>query len=161
TSANNGCQIDFSRFLFKGKYYLQTSYVSETATGTINVTIRGEAHMHLYTHRYIKSNATYHKAYCACGEFQLKPHVVRIGDSGPSNTCALCGMALSPIGGLNGIQATATYVTLNGSFIAQNGIIYLVDADWDAYFAGTLQFYLNTNLPIVTNRVAIYGEGRL
>ncbi|MBQ8405773.1 MAG: hypothetical protein IJX09_03880 [Clostridia bacterium] len=65
------------------------------------------------------------------------------------------------IGGLNGIQATATYVTLNGSFIAQNGTIYLVDADWDAYFAGTLQFYVNTNLPIVTNRVAIYGEGRL
>ena len=160
TSANGGCTIDFDKYLTEGKYYLQTSYVSETATGTVSLTIACE-HTHSYTHRYLKSNATYHKAYCACGEFQLKPHVVRIGDSGPSNTCALCGMALSPIGGLNGIQATATYVTLNGSFIAQNGIIYLVDADWDVYFAGTLQFYLNTNLPIVTNRVAIYGEGLL
>ena len=39
------------------------------------------------------------------------------------------------------------------------GGIYLVDEDFDAYFEGTLQFYLNTDLPLLTNTVAIYGEG--
>ena len=159
---DNGCTIQFKKYLPTGTYYLKSSYADNNDSGTINVTFSGTVHnSHSYTDRYEPALLN-HSAYCTCGEYQVKPHIVRVGISGPDSTCALCGAPVpTTIGGLNSIQATATYVTLNGSFIAQNGIIYLVDADWDAYFAGTLQFYLNTNLPIVTNRVAIYGEGLL
>ena len=161
TSTNGGRQIDFSKYLSVGKYYLQTSYVSETATGTINLTIRGQAHTHSYTNNYNTQNINYHRAYCACGEYQLKPHVVRIGANGPENTCALCGALVPNSSSLTINSTQVQYVTANGSFIASNGIIYLVDEDFDAYLAGTLIFFPKGNLPVVSKNVPIYGEGLL
>ena len=158
-NSNRGKQVDFSKYLTEGKYYLQTSYLSATVTGTISATIIGEAHDHDHTYRYEQGNARNHRAYCICGDYQLKPHVVRVGINGPENRCAICGALVASGGNLNGLQSTARYVTANGSFIAANGVIYLVDEDFDAYFEGTLQFYLNTDLPLLTNTVAIYGEG--
>ena len=156
---DNGCTVIFNQFLSSGTYYLKSGYTND-GQGTIDVNITSTPHSdHDYTYRYTQGNARNHRAYCICGEYQLKPHVVRVGINGPENRCAICGALVASGGNLNGLQSTARYVTANGSFIAANGVIYLVDEDFDAYFEGTLQFYLNTNIPLIPNTVSIYGEG--
>jgi hypothetical protein len=57
-------------------------------------------------------------------------------------------------------MAQAQAVTANGSFIAPNGIIYLVEEDVEAYFAGTLVFNYGSSLP-VTRNVEILTQGLL
>lgn len=50
TSSNGGLTKTFSYYLSVGTYYLQSNYVSSTASGTINVSIVGEPHTHSYTY---------------------------------------------------------------------------------------------------------------
>lgn len=49
TSSNGGLTKTLSYYLSVGTYYLQSNYVSSTASGTINVSIVGE-HTHSYTY---------------------------------------------------------------------------------------------------------------
>ena len=46
-----------------------------------------------------------------------------------------------------GIQAITRKVTLNGSYILPNGIIVLVDEDFESYMQNTLIFYDENDLP--------------
>ena len=73
TSTNGGLIKTFSYYLSVGTYYLQSNYVSSTASGTINVSIAGEPH----THSYIYSPATSgHTATCTdCGYTTTLSHV--------------------------------------------------------------------------------------
>jgi len=160
-NTNNSGQIDFYQYIPQGKYYLQVNYVNDSLYGNMSLTISGEAHTHDYGERYIRANATHHRAFCSCGEFTLKPHVVRVNPDGPENICIVCGALVSASGGLFPNTTQATFITVNGSFIAPNGIIYLVEADIDTYFDGTLIFYKNSNLPITINNVGVYGKGLL
>ena len=41
-----------------------------------------------------------------------------------------------------------TQVSVNGSYIRSDGIVVLVDADIEAYLAGTLQFYHPDDVPV-------------
>ena len=56
-----------------GKYYLQSNYVSSTASGTINVSIAGEPHTHSYTY---SPSTSGHIATCTdCGYTTTLSHV--------------------------------------------------------------------------------------
>ena len=142
TSLNGGCQIDFSEDLSIGKYYLQASYVSETATGTIEITISGEPHTHEYNHKYVSLGASGHSAFCECGAGIIQSHAVNGDDPPAKRRCIKCNQLVLP--GDEGfiiMSLQAQYVTANGSFIAPDGVIYLVEADIEAYLNDTLIFY--------------------
>ena len=147
TSTNGGLTKTFSYYLSVGTYYLQSNYVSSTASGTINVSIVGEPHTHSYTMQYY--NYKWHKLTCECGQTTGSTQVHTILQSeivnGRYAECIGChhlldlnsDMAL--VGGIN--SASVTQVSVNGSYILPSGIIVLVDEDLDAYLNGTLVFY--------------------
>lgn len=73
TSTNGGLTKTFSYYLSVGTYYLQSNYVSSTASGTINVSIAGEPHTHSYTY---SPSTSGHIATCTdCGYTTTLSHV--------------------------------------------------------------------------------------
>lgn len=155
TSTNGGLTKTFSYYLSVGTYYLQSNYVSSTASGTINVSIVGEPHTHSYTMQYY--NYKWHKLTCECGQTTGSTQVHTILQSeivnGRYAECIGChhlldlnsDMAL--VGGIN--SASVTQVSINGSYILPSGIIVLVDDDLDAYLNGTLVFYDKDKVPVL------------
>lgn len=102
---------------------------------------------HSYTDHYEYNNNKNHKAYCACGEYSLKPHAVQAGETYISQGhrygyCVGCG-ALIDLGTTIIFQpaATRSMVTDNGSYVSEGGIYVLVEEDVPAYLAGTLTFH--------------------
>ncbi len=72
-STNGGLTKTFSYYLSVGTYYLQSNYVSSTASGTINVSIVGEPHTHTYTYLPASSG---HTATCTvCGYTTTLSHI--------------------------------------------------------------------------------------
>lgn len=155
TSTNGGLTKTFSYYLSVETYYLQSNYVSSTASGTINVSIVGEPHTHSYTMQYY--NYKWHKLTCECGQTTGSTQVHTILQSeivnGRYAECLGChhlldlnsDMAL--VGGIN--SASVTQVSINGSYILPSGIIVLVDEDLDAYLNGTLVFYDKDKVPVL------------
>lgn len=155
TSTNGGLTKTFSYYLSVGTYYLQSNYVSSTASGTINVSIVGEPHTYSYTMQYY--NYKWHKLTCECGQTTGSTQVHTILQSeivnGRYAECLGChhlldlnsDMAL--VGGIN--SASVTQVTINGSYILPSGIVVLVDEDLDAYLNGTLVFYDKDKVPVI------------
>ena len=138
-STKRGCQIDFSKELSLGIYYLGVNYISSTFSGTVTASIVGEAHTHVYTARYLSWNTTQHKSFCGCGEYKLQAHVARTDNL---TKCILCnGTISSGIGSLGINSVGVQFITDNGSYILPNGVIVLVEEDIQAYFAGILTFY--------------------
>ena len=150
TISSNGYQINFMQNLDLGKYYLKIECAYNTDYCTFDLTIKGEPHTHSYDYQYIRYDNTHHQALCICGMHILKPHIVRVNDgSSLASRCAHCN-AIVPKNGLLSINSLQVqYVTANGSFIAPNGVIYLVDEDFEAYLDGTLIFYKKGTVPIV------------
>ena len=155
TSTNGGLIKTFSYYLSVGTYYLQSNYISSSASGTINVSIVGEPHTHSYTMQYY--NYKWHKLTCECGQTTGSTQVHTILQSeivnGRYAECIGChhlldlnsDMAL--VGGIN--SASVTQVSINGSYILPSGIIVLVDEDLEAYLNGTLVFYDKDKVPVL------------
>lgn len=153
TSTNGGLTKTFSYYLSVGTYYLQSNYVSSTASGTINVSIVGEPHTHSYTMQYY--NYKWHKLTCECGQTTGSTQVHTILQSeiinGRYATCLGCNHLLdlnsdmALVGGINSVSVTQ--VSINGSYILPSGIIVLVDEDLDTYLNGTLVFYDKDKVP--------------
>ena len=96
-----------------------------------------EEHEHTYT-SYMWRNGFKHIARCVCGAMTLVPHVI----TQTSTKCIYCGGTVE----MGGVQLTVNssavaQMTLNNSFILQNGVIVLADEDLDAFLNGTLIFY--------------------
>ncbi|MBP5550684.1 MAG: S8 family serine peptidase [Bacilli bacterium] len=144
TDLNNSSSIvKFNKSLLSGTYYLRVKYQSSTQSGTINTQIK---HNHSYTDHYVWKNLTEHKSYCACGEYTTSFHIVSPGafQSGLLTApCLLCNGPAS-FGGIIHDGIGGFPYTLNGSFILPNGVIVLVDEDFEAYMDGTLVF-INPN----------------
>ena len=155
TSTNGGLTKTFSYFLSLGTYYLQSNYVSSTASGTINVSIAGEPHTHSYTVQYY--NNRYHKMTCVCGQTTnwQEAHAVLQSEieSGRFATCLSCNHRLdlsfdeAIVLGFN--SSSVIRVTINGSYILPSGIIVLVDEDLNAYLNGTLLFCDKDEVPVI------------
>ena len=98
--------------------------------------------LHSFTDHYIWQSEGLHRAYCECGEFIRSSHTVRAGSfTGDGyGICLLCRGRVF-MGTLNSITVNLPH-TDNGSFILPSGITVLVDADMEAYYEGTLEFYV-------------------
>ena len=99
-------------------------------------------HIHSYTDRYVWQSEGLHKAYCECDDYAMKNHVVKQGSFNTPDGYAICLLCRGRVfmGVLLSIPSELLH-TDNGSFILTNGTIVLVDADIEAYIAGTLEFY--------------------
>ena len=134
-----------SRYLNSGStYYLSVEYNNSSWMGTIYTNITADSsHQHSYT--YVWNSYTKHTKQCTCGDSSLKSHVV---DANAFNngqqyaTCMVCGGLASV--GINPRSNNNYSYTLNGSFILPNGVIVLVEEDYEAYMNDTLVF-INPN----------------
>lgn len=96
---------------------------------------------HSYNDSYIWFSYTTHRENCACGADRLAGHAVAAGsfNGGQYATCLRCGGPAS-MGFIDPFSVNELPTSINGSFILPNGIIVLAEADYDAYFNGTLVF---------------------
>lgn len=98
-----------------------------------------------HEHTYIWVSNTKHKNICTCGEETLEGHVVSadaFNDGSQTSICLLCG-GIASIGFTQ--NCNKIKISENGSFILNNGLIVLKNADIESYLSGTLIFYENNN----------------
>ena len=135
--------------LSAGRYYLRTSYIDTTNSGTISITIEPHSHSYDWWTYY---NSSTHIQCCSCGlrGIATAVHAIRSSDIVDNKAACLgCGRMLD----LNSDTATITpdnaaKISVNGSYILPSGIIILVDEDVEAYLNGTLVFYDKDELPV-------------
>ena len=88
---------------------------------------------------------------CKCGFVRSIGQHYLIGgvhDNSKFAPCGGCGYLIPVVeDGQIGIMS-AVQVSVNGSYILPNGIVVLVDADVEAYLAGTLRFYHPEDIPV-------------
>lgn len=136
----SGNNLSFYRTLLSGKYYLKTNFLGSNAFGSISIYF--SAHFHSYDSSYIWWNYTQHRATCLCGTNRLEGHAVSSDPDIQGNQyaiCLLCG-GLASIGFVGPMSVNELPRTSNGSYILPNGVVVLVDEDFEAYINGTLVF---------------------
>lgn len=122
-------------------YTITTShtYSSHYCTGCGEYTT-----LHDYDRNYSWVDGTQHSVQCSCGDITTQPHAVRSGRT----ICLLCGgraiIGLEDFG-----PQSLTYVSQNGSYILQSGVVVLVEEDVTTYLEGKLIFYRQDSLPNV------------
>ncbi len=151
TYSNGNCKIELSKYLSLGAHYLKINYVNDTYSGTVDITIRGPQHTHIYDN-WVYYRRTEHIEACACGTMgtTTRVHIVRSSEivNNKAN-CLECGHLLDlslDIAMVIRNNSSIKY-SINGSYIYPSGIVVLVDEDIDAYFAGTLNFYDEDEIP--------------
>ena len=153
--SNSNCNIDFTKNLSSGLYYLKTNYVNSGVNGTINYSVNGPSHVHSYT-GWIYHNNISHIEVCECGTIgtATQPHAVSPSDKYKDKAnCIGCGAIINLTGGggitiVPGPSNINRKTTINGSYILPNGIIVLVDEDIDDYLLNTLVFYDENYVPV-------------
>lgn len=127
----------FSQNLSIGTYYLSVNYVDTNYLGTIDVSINGEPHIHLYGEPYLWLDSINHNSSCECGASRIEGHAVLVG----SKICIKCGGRADM--GFEGLKlnSSTNLITNNGSCLLLNGVIVLVKEDLESYLNGTLIFY--------------------
>lgn len=124
------------------RYYLRLSFVNSSVSDSIAISAATVSHTHLYSHSYIWNSYKNHKAFCSCGGYQIRAHVVTedaFSSGAQYANCLRCG-GLAEFGSVGALSLNELYHSANGSFILPNGVIVLVDEDIDAYMDGTLTF---------------------
>ncbi len=124
---------------------------TEEHTVTEHGCICGYGHVHSYGNGTYR-NHSMHLARCECGLTRLETHYVRGSDivDGRYATCLGCNHELDLLVDQAEIGIYSVMkVSVNGSYILDNGIVVLADADLTAYLNGTLQFYDPDKLPTV------------
>lgn len=98
----------------------------------------GYYHNHSYT-KYGKYSDRQHKKICSCGDYILQYHIINGQGSG---ICVLCGFPASSGGAINPFSINSiNYITDNGSYISENGVIVLSDIDYLKFLSGSLDVY--------------------
>lgn len=125
-----------------------TFYEEHNLTGTFCATC-GHVHNHSYT-IYIYNDHSTHIKKCACGESKTEVHYVKASEimNNRYARCIGCGRRLD----LNEDDARIVLtnirqMSVNGSYVLNNGIVVLEDADIEAYMNGTLRFFDRDELP--------------
>ena len=141
TYENGTYKISFSEYVSYESYYLRVAFENDYDYGTIHTKIIN-SHSHTYNSSYSWWNYTQHFADCDCGAFHLEGHAIsansfNFGDQ--YATCLLCGGPAS-MGFIGPLSLNNLPTTINGSYILPNGVVVLVDEDFDAYLDGTLVF---------------------
>lgn len=115
---------------------------------------------HQHSYFYIWKNYTQHTASCLCGDMHDEVHAVPAGSFENGQlyaTCLLCG-GQATMGIV--VQGNNVFpMSINGSYILPNGVIVLVDEDFEAYMNGTLVF-IYPNDGIIRSSVIPYSIKR-
>ena len=125
-------------------YYLSIEFNNASFSGTISTNIIQDSN-HYHNYSYSWNSYINHRKYCACGNSSLKAHVVSpdaFNNGQQYAECTLCHGLVSI--GANPMSQNNYPYTLNGSFILPNGVIVLVEEDYEAYMNDTLVF-INPN----------------
>ena len=105
---------------------------------------------HTYGHSYESISSSQHHSYCICGSYNVESHVFRVSQViGGMRKCIGCGYQKFGGGILTLSNEYKVYESLNGSYILNDGTIYLVDEDINSYFDNTLEFYLINNNELI------------
>lgn len=129
SSTNQSGNFSFSFYAFKNRtVYLKVVNNSSTS-GTYSLKIT-PSHSHSYTYSYSNFDGYYHKAYCSCGLYQLKPHI-----AAPNNICVMCGGLYT---GPMSSPLSDPVLVGNDSHILTNGTILLGNIDYNLYLLGEL-----------------------
>ncbi len=101
------------------------------------------SHTHSYTMRYRWASLYQHRAYCTCGDFVLRPHVVSSNWNGVGyTTCLLCGgdaaMGIVMMGVTSMVEDVQLRLTRDvyfgqNSFVLDDGTIVLSDKDLELF----------------------------
>lgn len=142
-SSDAGATKSLTHNLSIGQYYLRVNYPSDETSGTINININNVSHVHVFN-EWAYYNKFQHIEACRCGEIGTvkQAHIIPAGSALLTAVCLHCGhiIDLRFDGGV--VQNANIKRSLNGSYIIpSNGIIVLVNDDFEAYFDGTLIFY--------------------
>lgn len=131
-----------------GTFYLRTEYTDATDSGTISIHI--EPHTHRYDCWTYKDHST-HVECCSCGLKGTATGVHSIRSSDAVNgkaPCLVCGYVLDLRFDVAEVPfQRVAQVSVNGSYILDNGIVVLVDEDVEAYLSGNLVFYNRDSVP--------------
>ena len=116
-----------------GEYFVEShTFVDDVCSFCSHI------HEHSYT-TYGKYSNRQHKAICTCGDYILQYHIVAGQGMG---TCVICGFPASSGGAINPFSINkVNYITENGSYIAENGVIVLSDIDYLKFLSGELDVY--------------------
>lgn len=88
SSGGSGDNFSMTYQLLAGTYYLKISTINSATPN--NYIINVSNHGHSYTYSYSSTGSTYHKSYCQCGSYVLKPHVFPSTNFG-FGPCSFCG----------------------------------------------------------------------
>ena len=101
---------------------------------------------------WVYQDLTRHRSLCECGARgdSVAFHWFRTSEDNPElMICSGCGFTKKVGNDSGNVILSAPKVTVNGSYQMPDGTVYLVDADIEAYFNGTLVFYDKDDLPVV------------
>ena len=143
-----GAAVYLNLYFNNGKYYLRMSFESNehTTSHSIDISIEHSHELGNFVYRGIR----FHACSCVCGLEITGAHYVDADDivDGRYATCFGCNHLLDLQRDFANVIMSITQVSVNGSYILPNGIVVLVDADVEAYLAGTLRFYHPEDIPV-------------
>lgn len=119
--------------------YIRVNGFTWSVQGIYELKVYSE-HECAYNYRYVKHATRTHNAFCSCGDFITESHAAIAG----TRKCMKCLAIISdPI--LELMNNQVLLYSDKGSYILNNGIIYLVRDDITAYLNGTLTFKKKDN----------------
>ena len=133
TASNITNGIRATAQLLPGTYYLRVSFQNINNYGTIHINICDENHIHSYPPSYTWYSLAQHRKTCSCGSHIAKAHVVDENNVHPGvglPECIICHGPASVWLGKGYIKV----LTHNGSYVTENGVIVLVEADRESFF---------------------------
>ncbi len=113
----------------------------------LSITYQLGEHDHIYDFRYLQYNNNGHKAYCVCGNYLIRPHVILSPQPNQRFVmCIKCNYLLDLQDDYVAVLSNNKIAyTKNGSYILENGLVVLVNEDLEKYFNNELIFN-NNNL---------------
>lgn len=131
SSTNQSGNFSLSLSTIKNRTVYLKVKNNSTNSGSYNVKVLNN-HSHNYTNNYIWYDGYFHKAFCSCGQYQLKPHII---GGGISSNCLFCGGSYS--GPLLSPFSNSVIVG-NDSLLLNNGVVVLGNIDYNLFLIGQL-----------------------
>lgn len=128
-SINQSGNFSFTFSTIKNRTVYLKVINTSSSTGTYGLKV-STSHLHSYNQYYVQYDGYNHKAYCSCGQHQLKPHI-----ADPNNICVMCGGLYT---GPMSFPLSEPVLVGNDSHILPDGTIVLGSTDYNLYLLGEL-----------------------
>lgn len=131
-STNQSGNFSFTFSTIKNQAVYLKVVNNSLTSGSYSVKVSSNHTTHTYNDHYSWYDGYYHKAYCSCGLYQLKPHICQNGDL---QHCIFCN---GPYTGPMNNPLSNPIIVGNDSRILANGTIILGNIDYNLYLSGEL-----------------------